>query len=306
MNIVFMGTPDFAVPSLKALMDDERHTVTAVYTQPDKPVGRKKILTAPPVKRLAEENGIKVYQPITFKDEQTVEELKALSPDVIAVIAYGKLLPQSVLDIPRYGCINIHGSLLPKLRGAAPVQRSVINGDFETGVTSMLMNEGLDMGDMLLTEKVSILPDETAGELFDRLAPLGADLLLKTLEELENGTVSPKKQEDSQSTYAAMLSKEEAVIDWNMPASSVHNKVRGMNPWPVAFTSINGKKLKIYKTVISGQSGKSGSVISVNPPTVACGDGSVELKEVQIEGKKRMSAEEFFRGQRIKCGDVLG
>lgn len=306
MNIVFMGTPDFAVPSLKALINDKRHTVAAVYTQPDRPVGRKKTLTAPPVKQMAEENGIKVYQPITFKDEQTVEGLKALSPDVIAVIAYGKLLPQSVLDIPRYGCINIHGSLLPKLRGAAPIQRSVINGDFETGVTSMLMNAGLDTGDMLLTEKVNILPDETAGELFDRLAPLGAELLLKTLEELENGTVSPKKQDDSQSTYAAMLSKEEAVIDWNMPAGSVHNKVRGMNPWPVAVTSINGKKLKIYKTVISGKSGKSGTVISVNPPTVACGDGSVELKEVQIEGKKRMSAEEFFRGQRIKCGDMLG
>lgn len=306
MKVVFMGTPDFAVPSLQALIDSGKHKVIAVYTQPDKPVGRKRVLTAPPVKQLAEKNGIDVYQPATFRDERAVKELKSLAPDVIAVIAYGKLLPQSVLDIPKYGCINIHGSLLPKLRGAAPIQRCIIDGETETGVTSMQMNAGLDTGDMLIAGRVEVLPDETAGELFDRLAPLGAEVLIKTLDAAENGTLSPVKQDDSQSTYASMLSKEEALIDWNMSAKSIHNKVRGMNPWPVAVTAFNGKKLKIYRTVVCSQGGKPGSVISVDPPTVACGDGSVELSEVQLEGKNRMSAADFFRGQRIENGFVFG
>lgn len=305
MNIVFMGTPDFAVPSLKALTECGKHNVIAVYTQPDKPVGRKKVLTAPPVKQLAVEKGINVYQPSTFKDAQAVEELKSLSPDIIIVIAYGKLLPQSVLDIPKYGCVNIHGSLLPKLRGAAPIQRSVINGDIETGITSMQMDAGLDTGDMLLAEKTEILPDETSGELFDRLAPLGAKVLLETLDAMEKGTIHPIKQDGSMSTYASMLSKEETVIDWNMQAESIHNKVRGMNPWPVAVTLFNGKKLKIYRTKVCSKKGEPGSVISVNPPTVACGEGSVELLEVQLEGKNRMSAEDFFRGQRIQNGDRI-
>lgn len=305
MNIVFMGTPDFAVPSLKALTECGKHNVIAVYTQPDKPVGRKKVLTAPPVKQFAVEKGIDVYQPSTFKDVQAVKELKSLAPDIVIVIAYGKLLPQSVLDIPKYGCVNIHGSLLPKLRGAAPIQRSVINGDIETGVTSMQMDAGLDTGDMLLAEKTEILPNETSGELFDRLAPLGAKVLLETLDAMEKGTLHPTKQDGTVSTYASMLSKEETVIDWNMQAESIHNKVRGMNPWPVAVTLFNGKKLKIYRTKVCSKEGKPGSVISVNPPTVACGKGSVELLEVQLEGKNRMSAEDFFRGQRIQNGDKI-
>lgn len=306
MNIVFMGTPDFAVPSLEALIESKEHIVTAVYTQPDKPVGRKKVLTAPPVKQLAEKNGIRVCQPATFKNESVIDELKSFNPDIIVVIAYGKLLPQAVLDIPKYGCINIHGSLLPKHRGAAPIQRSIIEGDSETGVTSMQMNAGLDTGDMLITKSVEILPCETSGELFERLAPIGAEVLLETLACVENGTLNPQKQEDSLSTYAAMLSKEEAVIDWNMTSKSIHNKVRGMNPWPVATTVFNGKKLKIYKTEMNEKSGAPGSVISVNPPAVACGNGSVILSEVQLEGKNRMSAEDFFRGYRIQKGDILG
>ncbi len=298
-----MGTPDFAVPSLTALAESEKYNVRAVYTQPDKPVGRKRILTPPDVKVCAQKYGIDVYQPSTLKDESVVEELKGLEPDVIVVIAYGKILPKTVLDIPKFGCINIHGSLLPKLRGAAPIQRSVIDGEEETGVTSMLMDVGLDTGDMLLKNSVKILPDETAGELFDRLAPLGAQTLLETLEKIENGTIEREKQNDSLSTYAAMLSKEECVIDWNLSADAVHNKVRGMNPWPVAVTMFKGKKLKIYRTRVCNRSGEPSKVISVNPPVVACGEGSVELLEVQLEGKNRMNAADFFRGQRIAVSD---
>ena len=306
MNIVFMGTPDFAVPSLKALAECDKYSVKAVYTQPDKPVGRKKIMTPPDVKVCAEEYSIPVYQPDSFKDEAVVGELSRFEPDVIVVIAYGKLLPESVLNIPKFGCVNIHGSLLPHLRGAAPIQRSVIDGDRVTGVTSMLMDKGLDTGDMLIKKSVEILPDETAGELFERLSVLGTEVLFETLEKIENGTITREKQDDSLSTYAKMLSKEECVIDWNLSAQTVHNKVRGMNPWPVAAAEFKGKKLKIFKTEICQKSGKPSEVLSADPPIVACGSQSVKLVEVQLEGKKRMSAADFFRGQRIEAGCLLG
>ncbi len=263
-------------------------------------------MTPPIVKQCALEYGMDVFQPNSMKDEAVVEHLKSLNPDVIVVIAFGKILPKAVLDIPKYGCINIHGSLLPKLRGSAPIQRAVIEGEEETGVTSMMMDIGIDTGDMLIKESVKILPDETAGELFDRLAPLGAEVLIKTLEGLENGTVTRTKQDDSLSTHAAMLSKEECVIDWNLSAKTVHNKVRGMNPWPVAVTMFNNKKLKIFKTKVCDNIGEPSTVISVNPPIIACSDGSVELLEVQLEGKNKMSAVDFFRGQRIQKGDKLG
>ncbi|MDE7389909.1 MAG: methionyl-tRNA formyltransferase [Lachnospiraceae bacterium] len=305
MDIVFMGTPDFAVPSLKALIESDKHNVKAVYTQPDKPVGRKKVLTPPIVKQIALSSGLPVLQPISFKDEQTLKELADLVPDVIVVIAYGRILPKSVLDMPKYGCINIHGSLLPKLRGAAPIQRAVLDGEEETGVTSMLMDVGVDTGDMLITETVKILPNETSGELFDRLAPIGAKVLLDTLEAVENGTVARTKQDDKKATHAAMLTKDEAVIDWSKSAQTVHNKVRGLNPWPVAVAEFKGKKLKIYNTKVRTESGTAGSVISVNPPIVACGEGSVELLDVQLEGKNRMSSADFFRGQRIQKGDII-
>ena len=305
MKIVFMGTPDFAVPSLNTLVTSGKHKVTAVYTQPDKPVGRKKILTPPDVKVCALENGIEVYQPDSLKGDEQANKIKELAPDVIVVIAYGKILPESILSIPKYGCINIHGSLLPKYRGAAPIQRAVIDGEKITGVTSMLMDKGLDTGDMLISRSTEILPDETAGELFDRLSQLGAQVLLDTLDTLENGTAVPKKQDNEKSNYAAMLSKEECVIDWNLSAQAVHNKVRGMNPWPIAVTMYKGKKLKIYKTKITQGSGEPCTILSVKPPVIACGSGAVELLEVQLEGKNRMSAEEFFRGQRIEKGAVL-
>lgn len=306
MNIVFMGTPDFAVPSLQALINSEKHTVSAVFTQPDKPVGRKKVLTPPVVKQLALKNNIEVYQPVSMKNGDAEQILTQLAPDVIVVIAYGKILPKAVLDIPKYGCINIHGSLLPKFRGAAPIQRAVIEGEAETGVASMLMDEGLDTGDILLVEKTAILPNETSGELFDRLAPLGAKVLMDTLDAIENDSIIRTKQDDAQSTYAAMLSKDESVIDWSAPAKSVHDKVRGLCPWPVAITEFGGKKLKIFKTVICDKSGAAGTFISVDPPIVACGSGSVELCEVQLEGKNRMSAADFFRGHRTQKGDKIG
>ncbi|MEE3449741.1 MAG: methionyl-tRNA formyltransferase [Acutalibacteraceae bacterium] len=305
MNIVFMGTPDFAAVSLERLISDGRFNISAVYTQPDKPAGRKKILTPPDVKVLAQKHGLNVHQPNTLKTEDVINELRALKPDVIAVIAYGKILPKAVLDIPKYGCINIHGSLLPKYRGAAPIQRAVIDGEKVTGVTSMLLDEGVDTGDMLFKEETQIMPNETAGELFERLALMGADLLIKTLEALQTGEIERTPQEHSNASYAAMLSKDEIIIDWNMPAQAVHDKVRGMNPWPVAAALYGGKKIKIYKTLLVDKKGKPGEVLSVKPAVVACGSGAVQLIEVQPESKNKMSGEDFFRGQRMTVGDIL-
>lgn len=305
MNIVFMGTPDFAVPSLEALINDERFTVSAVYTQPDKPVGRKQILTPPDVKVCAMKYGVEVRQPVTLKTPEAEQELRALAPDVLVVIAYGKILPENILNVPKYCCVNIHGSLLPKFRGSAPIQRSVIEGERVTGVTSMRMDIGIDTGDMIKTYETEILPDETAGELFDRLAASAPPLLIDTLLSIENGTAEYTKQDETQATYAKPLSKDEALIDWSQSALTVHNKVRGMNPWPVAFTILGGKKLKVYSTKPVEKSGKPGEIISLDPPTVSCGEGAVELISVQLEGKKRMNAADFFRGQRLKNGDFL-
>lgn len=305
MKIVFMGTPDFAVPSLEALAADSRFDVAAVYTQPDKPVGRKRILTPPDVKVCAQKLGLPVFQPETLRSESAAVELAAIQPDVIVVIAYGKILPKSILDIPKYGCVNIHGSLLPKLRGAAPIQRAVIEGEKITGVTAMKMDVGLDTGDMIDTRTVDILPNETAGELFDRLSDAAPELLISTLLSLENGTATFEKQNDSKSTYAKPLAKEEAKIDWNLSAGAVHNMVRGMNPWPVAFTDFKGKKLKIYATKLMEMSGKPGEIVSLTPPIVSCGEGALELVSVQLEGKKQMSAEDFFRGQRLSVGEII-
>ncbi len=302
MNIIFMGTPDFAVPTLEKLIASQ-HTVSAVYTQPDKPRGRKMVLTPPEVKVVALENNIPVYQPTTFKDEQVMAELSSLNPDVIVVAAYGKLLPKAVLDLPKYGCVNVHGSLLPKYRGAAPIQRAVLDGEKVTGVTTMQMAEGLDTGDMLLTYETEILPDETSGELFDRLALAGADLLLETLTALESGTVTHKKQDDSLSTYAKMIDKSMCPIDFTKTAQQVHNQVRGLKPWPVATAEINGKRLKIHKTAVSSLKGNAGEVVSLNPLTVACQDYSVEILELQPEGKKAMDYKAYLAGNKLNIGD---
>ncbi len=305
MNIVFMGTPDFAVESLKAL-SDSGHNISAVFTKQDMPRGRKMIMTPPEVKVLALERGLTVYQPATLRDTDIQNTLKELAPDVIVVVAYGKLLPKEVLDIPKYGCINVHGSILPKYRGAAPIQWTVINGDEYGGVTTMYMGEGLDTGDIIEVYKTKVGENETSGELFDRLAKEGAKLLLHTLELIENGTAQRIPQNEEEATYASMLSKEICVIDWAKSASEVHNLVRGLNPWPIALTTLEGKRVKIIETRVSSLRGKEGEIVALEPLTVACGEGSVEIRTLQIEGKRAMDSKSFLLGHRLSKGDKFG
>ncbi len=309
MRVVYMGTPDFAVAPLKALIDNN-YEVVGVFTQPDKPVGRKAILTPPPVKVVASENNIPVYQPDSLKNGEGVKILEELKPDICVVVAYGKILPKDFLDYAKYGCINIHGSILPQYRGAAPIQRSVIDGREYAGVTSMQMDVGLDTGDMLLVEKTKILENETSGDLYERLTVIGAELLIKTLKAIENGQVKPVKQDDSQSTYAAMLDKTMSPVDWSKSAQEIHNQIRGLDPWPVAQTMLNGKNLKLFRSCISSDlgEGKPGEAVSLkNGLGVFCGDGkAVIVSEVQYEGKKRMNAADFLRGCQIEKGTILG
>lgn len=306
MRIVFMGTPDFAVPSLQALID-AGHDVCAVYTQPDKPQGRKQILTAPPVKTLALEHDIPVFQPNTLKNEDEQARLRELAPEVIIVVAYGKLLPKAVLDIPPHGCINVHGSLLPRWRGAAPIQWAVIAGDEMAGVTTMQMAEGLDTGDMLLTYETKVGEKETAGELFDRLAQSGAELLTQTLVKLDE--ITPRPQDDAQSCYAHMLDKQMAVIDWNKSAHEIDCLIRGLNPWPIALTTLSGERLKVFAAEKENGRGEPGTVLEADPKkglTVACGEGALKLTEIQLVGGKRMKATDFLRGHAIEVGTKLG
>lgn len=306
MRIVFMGTPDFAVPSLQALID-AGHEVCAVYTQPDKPQGRKQILTAPPVKTLALEHDIPVFQPNTLKNEDEQARLRELAPEVIIVVAYGKLLPKAVLDIPPHGCINVHGSLLPRWRGAAPIQWAVIAGDEMAGVTTMQMAEGLDTGDMLLTYETKVGEKETAGELFDRLAQSGAELLTQTLVKLDE--ITPRPQDDAQSCYAHMLDKQMAVIDWSKSAHEIDCLIRGLNPWPIALTTLSGERLKVFAAEKANGRGEPGTVLEADPKkglTVACGEGALRLTEIQLVGGKRMKATDFLRGHAIEVGTKLG
>lgn len=305
MRIVFMGTPDFAVPSLQALID-AGHDVCAVYTQPDKPQGRKQILTAPPVKTLALEHDIPVFQPNTLKNEDEQARLRELAPEVIIVVAYGKLLPKAVLDIPPHGCINVHGSLLPRWRGAAPIQWAVIAGDEKAGVTTMQMAEGLDTGDMLLTYETKVGEKETAGELFDRLAQSGAELLTQTLVKLDE--ITPRPQDDAQSCYAHMLDKQMAVIDWSRSAHEIDCLIRGLNPWPIALTTLSGERLKVFAAEKAAGNGEPGTVLEADPKkglTVACGEGALKLIEIQLVGGKRMKATDFLRGHVIEVGTKL-
>ena len=306
MRIVFMGTPDFAVPSLQALID-AGHDVCAVYTQPDKPQGRKQILTAPPVKTLALEHDIPVFQPNTLKNEDEQARLREIAPEVIIVVAYGKLLPKAVLDIPPHGCINVHGSLLPRWRGAAPIQWAVIAGDEMAGVTTMQMAEGLDTGDMLLTYETKVGEKETAGELFDRLAQSGAELLTQTLVKLDE--ITPRPQDDAQSCYAHMLDKQMAVIDWSKSAHEIDCLIRGLNPWPIALTTLSGERLKVFAAEKANGNGEPGTVLEANPKkglTVACGEGALKLTEIQLVGGKRMKATDFLRGHSLEVGVKLG
>lgn len=295
MRIVFMGTPDFAVPSLNALLE-RGHEVAAVYTQPDKPKGRGHKLLPPPVKETALMHNIEVRQPATFKNnEDEIAYLKALAPELIVVAAYGKLLPPSVLNIPPRGCINVHGSLLPKYRGAAPIQWAVLNGDKTAGVTIMQMAEGMDTGDMLTKAETPVGEDETAGELFDRLMVLGAELLVNTIDRLD--TITPQPQNDAEATHAPMIRKEMGVIDWTQPAQHVHNLVRGLNPWPSAFFTLGGKRIKLHKTKVVSGKGEPGEVAVIDGEmAVYCGENAVQLIEIQPENGKRMRGSDYLRG----------
>ena len=304
MRIVFMGTPDFAVPCLQRLLEDG-HEVPAVFTQPDKPVGRHAVLTPPPVKQLALSHRIPVYQPTKMRDGTAAALLRELAPDCLVVVAYGRILPQEILDVPPRGCVNIHGSLLPRYRGAAPIQWSVIRGETVTGVTSMFMDAGMDTGDIIDTLTTPIGENETAGELFERLAPLGARLLSTTLAAIADGTVTRRPQNDAEATMAPMLEKAMGRLDLTRPARELHNQVRGMNPWPGAFCTAGGKTLKIHETRVAAGSGAPGTLLCADPVTVACGEGALQLVTVQPEGKPRMAAEAWLRGARLPQGARL-
>lgn len=300
-----MGTPDFAVPCLQKLIDCG-HEISGVFTQPDKPKGRHGVMTPPPVKELALKNGLTVYQPVKMKDGTALEMLRQADPELVIVVAYGKILPKEILELPKYGCINIHASLLPKLRGAAPIQWSVINGFEKTGVTSMQMDEGLDTGDMLIKKETAIGENETAGELHDRLSLLGAQVLEETLCALEKGELKPVKQNHSEFTYAPMLSKELSPIDWNLSAQEVHNKIRGLSPWPSASARLGEKNVKIHRSVLTDvKGGLPGEIIEAGKRlVVSCGDGKcIEILEIQAENKKAMSAADFLRGNPVKTGE---
>lgn len=302
MKIVFMGTPDFAVPSLKKLVESG-YEVAAVYCQPDKPQGRHFTLTPPPVKVLAQEYGIPVCQPATLKDEEAQQTLAEFAPDIIVVAAYGKILPKAVLDMPKYGCINVHGSILPKYRGAAPIQWAVINGEEKSGVTIMQMAEGLDTGDMLLVSETAIGADETAGELFDRIALLGADALIEALEKIDS--LTPVKQDDSLACWASPLKKSDGEINWENSAEKIYSLIRGVSPWPGAYTIFGEKRLKVHKARLCDKSGSPRELLDNEKLIIGCGSGSIELIEVQLEGAKRISAADFIRGQRLKKGDFI-
>lgn len=310
MRIVFMGTPDFAVSALEAIVNSG-HEVAAVVTQPDKPRGRGKAVLMPPVKEKALELGIPVCQPLKVREESFMIQLRAFAPQIIVVVAFGQILPKQVLELPEYGCVNIHASLLPKYRGAAPIQWAVIDGEKETGVTTMKMDVGLDTGDMLEQVKITLDEKETGGSLFHKLSVLGGELILSTLKKIENGSVMPVPQKDEGSSYAKMLDKSLGNIDWNRDAVSIERLVRGLNPWPSAYTTWKGSMIKIWSAaVLEGaetKEGLPGQVIEVTKHTllIQTGSGVLSVKELQLQGKKRMDIESFLRGYQIEPGTVF-
>jgi len=308
MKVIFMGTPDFAVGTLKSLIASE-HEVTAVVTQPDKPKGRGKAMQFPPVKEVAMEAGIPVLQPKRVREPETVEALRNIEADVIVVVAFGQIIPKEILAMKTYGCINVHASLLPKYRGAAPIQWAVIDGEKESGVTTMQMDEGLDTGDMLLKAVVPLEKAETGGSLFDKLSCTGAELLLETLAGLEKGTLAPEKQGESPTAYAKMLKKEMGRIDWTKGAEEIERLVRGLNPWPSAYSHLNGKTLKIWRAEVEERDSEKepGTVVGVAKDGfgVQTGKGILKIRELQLEGKKRMDAGAFLRGYQMEEGMKL-
>ena len=301
MRVVFMGTPDIAATCLKKILADG-FDVVGVYTQPDRPKGRGMKLVASPVKEVAVAAGIPVFQPENFREEETVEQLRALQPDICAVVAYGRILPQKVLDVPKYGCINIHASLLPKYRGSAPYQWAVLDGLTETGVTAMYLTREMDAGDIIDISKTPIGENETAGELLDHLAVLGAELLSRTLTRFESGKVPATPQDASGVSYARMLDKSMCPIDWTKTAQQVHNHVRGLHPWPVATMELQGKTFKVHATRVVEGSGKPGEILGLTKTglRIACGEGAVEIISLQAEGGKRMAAPDYFRGHPLE------
>lgn len=306
MRIVFMGTPDFAAAILKRLIDTGRNVV-GVFSQPDKPVGRKQVILPTATKQLAMEHDIPVFQPEKLRDGTALKIMKELAPDLVVVAAYGKILPKELLDVPPLGNVNVHGSLLPKYRGSAPIQWSVINGDKVTGVTTMYMAEGMDTGDMILKMELPIGEDETSGELFERMAALGADAIEKTLELFDEGNVPKTAQNNEEMTMAPMLKKEMGELDFTKTPEEIHNLVRGLNPWPTAYTFLDGKKLKVHKAVaVEGFSGIPGELLDKKRCLIACKNGAVEFLTVQPEGKNAMSGEDFIRGRRLSKGMAFG
>lgn len=308
MRVIFMGTPDFSVPCLEALIKNEE--VVGVFTQPDKPKGRGYELTPPPVKVCAEKYNIPVFQPTSMRDGKALEIINSLEAELIIVVAFGKILPKEILESVKYGCINIHASLLPRLRGSAPIQWSIIGGEETTGVTSMQMDEGIDTGDWFIKKSIPITENMNAGELHDALSILGAELLTETVDLLKEGNLQPHSQDDSLSNYAPMLSKALCPIDFADTAKNIHNKIRGLYPWPVATTKLVGKTLKVHESRLCEvkSAASPGTVISTNDGIcVACGgDTAILLTSVQLEGKKRMNWADFLRGHQIEIGTVLG
>jgi len=305
-----MGTPEFAIPSLDMLVK-EGYEVAAVVTQPDKPKGRGNKMSPPPVKEYALKHGIDVLQPDKVKTEEFTEKIREINPDLLITAAYGKILPKSVLDIPKYGCINVHGSLLPKYRGAAPIQWSIINGEKVTGITTMYTDVGMDTGDMLLKAEMEITEDMTAGELHDKLSVLGAEVLKETLQKLKDGKLERIPQSDAEATYAPMMTKEIGCIDWSKSSREIHNLVRGTNPWPGAYTYYCGNKMRVWVTSVISEDGnetKAGTVLKVGKDgiVVACGFGKLKISEIQFDNSRRMSVEEYICGHKIDEGEILG
>ncbi|MBQ4473446.1 MAG: methionyl-tRNA formyltransferase [Lachnospiraceae bacterium] len=310
MRVVFMGTPDFAVPSLEKILE-AGHEVAGVVTQPDRPKGRHGELSASPVKECALAHGLEVYQPARLKGHpECTEKIASWKPDVIVVAAFGQILPKEVLEIPPLGCLNVHGSLLPKYRGAAPIQQAVVDGEAESGVTIMYMAEGLDTGDIISQAAIALDPEETGGSLFDKIKILGADLLVKTLEAAARGEITRTPQDETKATYVKMYQKESGRIDFGKSAAQIECLIRGMNPWPTAFTALHGKTLKIWRAqVCEGADGaEPGTVCEVSKDsfTVQTGDGGLRVLELQLEGKKRMDTASFLRGTTIGVGTLLG
>lgn len=310
MKIIFMGTPEFAVPSLEMLIT-EGYEIIAVVTQPDKPKGRGNKLTAPPVKEFALKHGINVLQPSKIKTPEFIEQIRALSPDLLVTAAYGKILSKDLLEVPALGCINVHGSLLPAYRGAAPIHWAVINGERITGITTMFTDVGLDTGDILLKKELDIDSDITEGELHDKMAILGAGVLKDTLAELKKGSLVRKGQDDALSSYAPIISKELGLIDWSKTAQQIHNLVRGTNPWPGSYTFLNGNRMRIWKTNLASYKETdlaNGEIaqVSLDGILIKCSDGYILVKEIQFDSSKRMSVSDYVKGHQIDVGEKLG